>query len=300
MNKENVVRIAKYFRATKIRIDEHNVMFNCPFAKALHKNGTDYNPSFGISIGQTSTYHCFSCGVKGRLRNLPASLFKVYGKRFKKLQHFINKYEGKVLLELRQEKDIYEVIPKNVLDAFPYPKDKWKSISLEILKMYSVREYEGTIILPFFGLDKNLYGIKYRKDRKFTTEGKYKKAGIFFGMQFGLVRNKPLFIVEGERDVMLMKQAGVSNIWGVSGEPSNAQLSAVEKVSNPVVLFLDNDESGNYFFSKLAERLKKINEVYYVKDYFGCKDPAELYEKGLLAKSLKTINLWMPQIKIFT
>lgn len=49
---------------------------SCPFAPYTHAKGKDENPSFGITIKDDghSHYKCLSCGVKGRLANIPSRL----------------------------------------------------------------------------------------------------------------------------------------------------------------------------------------------------------------------------------
>lgn len=292
MDRYNVVKILRYLGAYKFNFGDDYVQGNCPFAKARHKSGIDRNPSFSISIGNISVYHCFSCGVKGRLSSLPNALSIVYKKDFRKLSKFISMYEKPLLEEKLPTKDkTIVVIPLEKLNAFTNLTNKWKYIQPSILSMYSIKYYEDTIIIPIFLWDKNtLVGLKYRNEREFWTEGKFKQYGAFFGMQIPLDKKKALFIVEGERDVMLLKQYGITNIWGISGQLSKEQVTTLKQIDMPIVIFTDNDNAGELYFAKLMRALSKLKEVYYVKDYFGCKDPAELYEQGLLGESLKSIS----------
>lgn len=291
MNRENVVRIFRYLGSTTIRESDEYVMGNCPFAKVLHKYGRDRNPSFGISIGKTSTYHCFSCGVKGTLRNLPSSLSKIYKQSFKKLSDFINKHEG--ILEIgsfKRYEEVIEVIPEKKLNAFPPIKHDWMFIKLNILRKYNVREYDGYVIIPIYLNTGELVGIKYRKGRTFFTDGKFKKYGAFFGMQFKLEKDEPLFLVEGERDAMLLNQYGIKNVWAISGSLSKAQIEKLKYAHHSYVLFFDDDETGRNYKEEVIENLYKIKELFMVKDYCGCKDPAELYEKNLIETAMKSIS----------
>jgi len=294
MNKENIIRIAKYFKSSKIRVGSDYVMFNCPFAKALHKNKTDRNPSFSITYGSdTSAFHCFGCGVKGTLKKLPYALTSVYKKRFTNLQSFINKYENTAQIIIPKKEELKE-IPDYKLEMFPLINRKWKAVEKKTLQQYNIREYNGQIIFPIYKY-KSLVGLKFRVDRKFMTVGKFKQFGAFFGMQFKLSRKKFLFIVEGERDTMILKQIGITNVWGLSGGISKSQIEELKKVSVPIVLFLDNDDAGIKMFETILKEILPINDVYHITEYFNCKDPAEIYEKGgihLLRDSLKSLRYW--------
>ena len=55
------------------------LMFPCPLASITHQKGTDRHPSFGISLGQQSCFHCFTCGYKGRFRSLLRIISDFYG-----------------------------------------------------------------------------------------------------------------------------------------------------------------------------------------------------------------------------
>lgn len=48
----------------------HYLVASCPFAKWLHKDGTDRDASWGVSDSHPSVYHCFACGSRGRLEYL--------------------------------------------------------------------------------------------------------------------------------------------------------------------------------------------------------------------------------------
>ena len=291
MNKENIIRIFKYLGSRDIREGEGYIMGNCPFAKVLHKHGTDRNPSFGISVGKTSTYHCFACGVKGILRNLPSSLSKVYKQSFRKLSDFINKHEGIMeISHINKDRDIIEVLPSSKLNAFPPIKHDWMFIKLNTLMKYNIREYNGYVIIPIYLNTGELVGIKYRSGRTFFTDGKFKKYGAFFGMQFKLKKDEPLFLVEGERDAMLLNQFGINNVWAISGSLSKAQIKKLKYAHHTYILFFDNDETGKKYKEEVVTSLYKIKELFVVKDYCGCKDPAELYEKNLIETAMKSIS----------
>lgn len=55
------------------------LMFPCPLASVTHQKGTDRNPSFGISLGNQSFFHCFTCGYKGRLCSLLSLISEFFG-----------------------------------------------------------------------------------------------------------------------------------------------------------------------------------------------------------------------------
>jgi len=79
-------------------------------------------------------------------------------------------------------------------------------------------------------------------------------------------------------------------VWASFGEPTTAQLSAIRKLNRKVVLFFDNDEAGKRIRQKAKKQLLNFLPLYYVSDYCGCKDPAEIVEKGKIKKALKSIK----------
>jgi 5S rRNA maturation endonuclease (ribonuclease M5) len=291
MNKENIIKIAKYLNADTIKEGTDYIMFNCPFAKVLHKHGRDKHPSFGIFSGDKSAYNCFSCGVHGRLLSLPSALSMVYKKDFSKLSKFIRTHEKKLLTPLKEKEDLQLIsLPMNKINVYKPLLTNWNFINVKTLALYDIRSYGDVLVIPIYYYHKELIGIKYRNEHYFETDGNFKKYGAFFGMHIPLDPDEPLFIVEGERDVMYLKQFGIRNVWGLSGSLSKKQINTLKKIGNPIVLFLDNDEAGENFFGRLVHSLNTLKEVYYVKEYFGYKDPADLYEVGLLGESLKSIS----------
>jgi len=55
------------------------LMFPCPLASVTHQKGTDRNPSFGVSLGVQSFFHCFTCGYKGKFRSLLGIISDFFG-----------------------------------------------------------------------------------------------------------------------------------------------------------------------------------------------------------------------------
>ena len=57
----------------------------CPFSQWTHRAGHDRRPSFGAKIDQGgfSSYHCYSCGMHGRIRDLCRALGTFQGDRMR-------------------------------------------------------------------------------------------------------------------------------------------------------------------------------------------------------------------------
>ncbi len=293
MNNRNIFKVYKLLDINNAKYNNGWVTGSCPFSERRHSNNRDIHPSFGIAEGEISGFHCFSCQINGGLKSLPSMLSFNYHKDYSKLSQFIQKHENTELLVIPDyaflNPIIIDTLPETLISNLSPIAASWRNISRATLDMYGIRQNETSIAFPMRDNFNRLVGIKYRKDRNFATLGKYKRAGIFFGSQF-FNPDKPLFLVEGERDVMLMKQFGVTNVWGISGNISPEQFGNLRKVNVPIVIFMDNDKAGEIYKGELIDALTDYSKLYIVNDYCNCKDAAELYENKLLSKSLKSIK----------
>ena len=71
MKEDNIIKLLPLLGSTFKKVRSYSwVVGSCPFAPWKHGGGVDRNPSFGISIGSVSSYHCWSCAEKGRLEDI--------------------------------------------------------------------------------------------------------------------------------------------------------------------------------------------------------------------------------------
>ena len=107
---------------------------------------------------------------------------------------------------------------------------------------------------------------------------RYRKKGRSTPLNFTALQTakKPIFIVEGELDALSILEVGGEAIG--LGSTANIDLFVnnyvkAQKPAQPLVLALDNDESGKTATDRLATALDKLGVVYYRLDpYNGQKD----------------------------
>jgi DNA primase len=290
------------------------IMGSCPFSKYEHSNGSDNRPSFGISISNPSFYHCFACGAKNPVSMLPTVLTFITGENYNKLREFITEHE---VLEFKPFDEIVTisnkrigVIPESILKA--YTKVPIDILSKLYIDLKASEDYnllydniKQCVVYPIYDGYGRLVGIRNRYVGDKEVPSKYysrtdlhpdgddaKNFGIWYGMD-KFIPDKPLMLVEGERDVLLVKQTGlVANVWGsVSASLSKRQIRTIQDTTvTKIILFFDNDMAGKKATQKMWDSLKNLTRVYRITDYQGCKDPAELVETGLLKKALNSIK----------
>ena len=73
---------------------------------------------------------------------------------------------------------------------------------------------------------------------------------------------------------------------------SKEQLKTLEGIRhNPIVLFFDNDAAGETATNKVIKHLKGVvPNIYRVKNFAGCKDPAEMCDKKVIAEAFKELE----------
>lgn len=121
------------------------VVARCPFAPFKHKNGTDKNPSFGITVSnKVSKYHCFSCRSSGEVADIVFELKLAMGKQKDGRYHL-----GEVLKLIADESDIVEAdIPdyeqeskqEDVWQVKPFPEE-WLSSFVSAFKVPAAMKY---------------------------------------------------------------------------------------------------------------------------------------------------------------
>lgn len=273
-------------------------MGNCPFAPYLHEGGKDLHPSFGIFEGQQSNFNCFSCGKAGRLTYLPFLLSRYTGS----FNHFINKFiqandycphlppkPSGVGLE-----DNPELHERLLSFKLPEPKmglyDNQKNIELWQLR-YDPEE--KALVFPIFDEDSNLVALKGRPvgRKKFFqyTEAPVKQAGIWYGMNIN-AKYRKVFLVEGERDAILLSYKGISAWASMGSEVTKAQISTIRKAPHKFILFFDNDKAGRKLRDVINKECGVFSELYVVTNYCGLNDPAEIVAKGCLRAALQSIR----------
>ncbi len=269
------------------------VMTNCPFAPWLHPDGDDKKYSFGMSI--TGGFHCFTCGMKGSIYDLPVLLARYTHIPQFALEDFIkeNFYPAReCALDVVPQ---VECLDEQILCYYPYANEGILHLTKADIIKWNIRfdHHRGLLLFPIYLYGK-LHCIKVRSvDKKvFWVIGnmRLKQTGNWYGDWF-----KPrrwLFLVEGERDAIFLSR--YTTAWASLGEPTKRQFEYIVaywyQAKPNVCLFFDNDDVGRRMTEKAIRCLGSNLPLWMITDYCGCKDPAEIIEKGLLKEALKSIS----------
>ena len=283
------------------------VSSTCPFT-SLHENGISTRNSFGVTVGDTSVYHCFSCGKVGVLTNLPSLMFLLTGEDYPDIRDFIFKHEHVTTVKdefAEPIKKVLKPISNRVLSKRFKPLTMpWRGVAQKTAEKWGLMfdSEKGRIIIPIkdkFGRIVAVKGRSLNLDEKlkyllYTEFGHTdpKSSGIWYGMHLELNPKKALVLTEGELDTILLKQSGlVSNVWGVMGTGiTGEQIKTLSGISMPLVFFFDNDKAGIELKEKLFQKMKGLMPMYEVKNYFGCKDAGQICNSNLLKKVLGSID----------
>lgn len=306
MNVTNLLDLLQRLCSERVKVRCEWVTATCPFAPYLHLENSDKHPSFGISVGEESGYHCYSCGQKGRLSYLPTALGYFTKKDYTDLRRFIVLNEGIALTTRRMDKVLSTMSWEEFERRFPEPcPPNYRGLTPEFLKTHLIRfdEAKNRVVIPVMDKHRKLVGIKGRILNDNDSSLKYlfykeffdtdpKSCGIWYGMHDPIIPDKFLTIVEGEFDRMILKQSGlVSNVIGSMGASlTKAQLKSLSHYNAPLVLFTDNDPAGQVASTHIKAYIGASKPIYMVTDYCGCKDPLELNKKRLLRKALSSIQ----------
>ena len=290
MQRDKIIELAHLLGAREIVEGDRWITLDCPLAEYRHEGGIDKRPSFGIVADTVSAFHCFGCGVHGRLTVLPYILARYNHPATNEVRRFIFKYESWQPDKVKVETPEPQYMPDEILNRFSTFK-RWGIINEESVKKWELRLDKETmsIIFPVRDRDGRLIGVRrrFRDGRKFEdrslTPVPLKKLGIWYGIHL-VDTNKPIYLVEGERDAILLHQVGVNAMASLGASVSRAQIETLNKLGAPVVCFFDNDEAGRRATSKIIRSVKVPASVVI---YFGVKDPAEAVEKDIIGKFIR-------------
>jgi DNA primase len=323
MNSKKIVRLLRVLGAENIEEGDEWVRASCPFAPFLHRKrdgtpGTDSRPSFGISIGKRSHYHCFACQKSGPLPILVTSLEFLTGKDFDKARAFVFANESAKMEDydddsVDEPNEVLSVLPKVLLRRYSPAHThldicRRRNLTAATIEHFSLRfdAAKARLILPVFDSLGRLVGIRGRacndNDRikylEYTevspTRSSPKAHGVWFGQQFPPEKNKKLILVEGELDaIKLWQHLKRPGIWAAMGASiSKEQLKTLEGIrNNPIILFMDNDAAGEAATKKIIKHLKGVvPNIYRVKNYASLKDPDEIVDCGKIREAFSELE----------
>jgi len=280
----------------RVRKTGNSVMGNCPFAPYLHDDGYDRKPSFGILIDRTSAFHCFGCGVKGRLMYLPTLLSYYSGEYNQELARFINDNDlsDDYCNDITESRTNHALI-RTLFYTLP-PAEPHIGLTKEDITMWEIKydKEKNSLVFPVYDLNNNLVALKGRNLTKksffyYDGSSSVKKDGLWYGMNRTSMTRRKIVLCEGERDVIFLSRKGVT-AWGCLGSLSKEQITTIKKSPNAFVLFFDNDSSGESMRDEIIKQCKLFNELYVIADYSGYKDPADVVRYGKLMKALTSMK----------
>lgn len=301
-----LVNFVKKFFGTRVLIVSNKwVMTNCPFARRTHADRDDKRFSFGMTI---HGFHCFTCGAKGSLKQFPYLLRKIGiidDYIFFEMLKYINvlkDYNVYVYENERTKRGVDEGWQELFYSCSYVPEEKAKKLSLTLqdVKLWDIRyfPFENGYLFPLRNKKNELLGVKVRiegeRGRRFYYLGHNGVGKFWYGEHFPLSKDLPLFLVEGERDVILLSRyVGAGQVWGSLGQPT---IQMIHNLPNDIdlILFFDNDQGGEVIRRKVLKHLKGAKRVFSIENY-EVKDPALVVENNMLEevirKKIKRISL---------
>lgn len=293
------------------------ININKPFV-CLNPEHDDHSPSMNFNK-KNNTVHCFSCGATYDIFDLVGVLYNIEdtAEKFKKVEEIIKgtpegykdieEIKGKMYqkTEQAQSHKAQEEKPKELLMEY-YKKCNGNLDKTDYLQRRGISRETANRF--YIGYDENFKGregkqwqaviiptTQYTYTARNTDTGadskdrvkKHGEANIFNYVAIKRAE-KPIFITEGEFDVLSFEEVG-ANAVGLGGVSNIRKL--IEKIqearedtreyNNYFLIALDNDRAGEEATEKLKQELDNINiESYIVKNiYQECKDGNELLTK---------------------
>lgn len=150
---------------------------------------------------------------------------------------------------------------------------------------YTTHKGQAFLVIPMQRPD-NTYTYQYRNTDPSAALQHYKPAkeeageAVIFNSQIIGHTDKPIFITEGAIDALSIIEAGGEAI-GLNGATNHEKLYSLiaqhkQRIKQPLVLSLDNDEAGRTAQAKIKQGLKQVGvAAYEVNVSQNTKDPNE-------------------------
>lgn len=300
MERAAVKEVLRRLVGPGVRFEDSGVWVNlsCPLAEAYHAHRQDRHPSFGVTVGETtSVFYCFGCKQRGTLLRLVRLLEDIHGKSYGDVYREIEEYEllGPTLPPWEKTRTPANAItplePASVyLDTFEsaaghtYLKSRRisrKAVQRLHLKVdVDFRKVER-ILFPVFHADHRLYGFSGRavtpalpKVRDYFSLPKRK---LLLGSQLIQPEDEYVILVEGLFDCARLVQYDYPAVAAMGSELSQEQATTLIQWGRPVYVLFDNDVAGYRGRERVFYRLHPHVPVLNVTLPEGVKDPDELY-----------------------
>ena len=282
MNRHEVIGILSEY----IRFDGHdehkdNIAAYCPF----HKGGMESSPSLYVYVGESTnrkhvgTAFCHTCGDGWSLSSLLKKLGvgrKVIDVVKQSIEYAQPKRQSGLTVKTLFE---YPRLPEQILGTFEYlPKALIaEGFSVDTLKQFEVGfdRRRKRIIFPIRNHHGELVGLSGRTTRNETPRYKvyrselyevipnyqFNKSSVLWNLdkmyqrRMHIDSTPPVVVCEGFKAAMWVSQCGHADTVALLGTHMSMEQSfLLSRVSNDVILFLDNDEPGREAMLKIADR----------------------------------------------
>ena len=254
----------------------------CPQCSSQRRNKQD--PCLSVTVEQdNAVFNCHHCGFSGR----------------KNSKSFENKYRKVVQIDRKWNLG-------DEAKAFFHER----GISEETIKFFKIyQDYQSfgaekipCIAFPYYR-DFSVANVKYRSlDKRFKqVQGADKTLFNFDNVQ----DKKTIIFVEGEMDVLAMKECNIDAVSLPDGAPKDAKYNPDDKrfsalkshkdleKAEKIIIAVDDDPSGKSLEMELAHRFGK-DKCWYVEFPQDCKDANETLIKYGKAKIRELVDRAIP------
>ncbi len=271
MNREEVLALLQpYIRFSEATHETDNVQAYCPF----HKGGQERSPSFYVYVGNPTdkksvgSSFCHTCNEGWSLFGLLRKL-KVSRNVLASAKQISSAPRAKKPPTVQLNTESLCTLPESLLGMFAYAPKKLlaEGFSKSILKHYEIgfdreraritfpiRDHKGNLV-ALSGrtvLDEHPRYKIYRSEfKELVSNYSFNKKQVLWGLhkfyeeRMTTLIDIPVVICEGFKAAMWVAQAGYPHVIALIGAfMSNEQRVLLSRVTNEVVLFLDNDDAG--------------------------------------------------------
>jgi len=141
--------------------------------------------------------------------------------------------------------------------------------------------FKDSVLFPIKDLYGSLIAVASRSiETKNYIHSKYTKKKHLFGLNVtheSILREKKVFIVEGNFDLLTLYENGITNVVAMLGSKmSLTQISLLARFAEEFIIATDGDTPGKECARKLSETLRNNNIAYKQLDLLAGSDPDSL------------------------